>query len=410
MDLMTAPKAWVILSAIALVAAGGALVYWYRTTAPHPLIFSPTQALAASWYNYKLLFVDPATKRTIDWQRGGVTTSEGQSYTMLRAVWQGDEPTFDASWRWTLDNLAHTNDHLFSWLWGTRADGTPGILTEQSGQNSASDADTDIALALVFAYARWQDPAYLEQARLIIRDIWEKEVVTIREKPYLAANDIEKTSSSPRVVLNPSYLHPAAYHIFAFIDPTHPWETLRKESYAVLNDSTKLSTRPGEQAVLPPDWILVDRKTGALVPGSAPSHTSSFGFDALRVPFRITLDAVWFHNPDAAATLRNLSYLSSAWHQKGQLAATYSHTGKEELQTESAAMYGGTLGYFMLNDPEAAATIYSKKLTALYDANTGGWVPSLSYYDNNWAWFGIALYNQQLPNLAASLPSTAFIE
>lgn len=402
-------KAWIYVFGVAAFIAVAFIAY-DRIRPSHPLIFSPMQVLASSWYNYKKLYVDADSYRTIDWQRGGVTTSEGQSYTMLRAVWQGDEQTFDAAWQWTLRNLAHEDDHLFSWIWGTRSDGSTGVLTEQQGQNSASDADTDIALALVFAYARWQDPSYLQEARLIINDIWEQEVIFIRGKPYLAANDIEKTSGSASIVVNPSYFNPAAYHLFAFIDRTHPWEELRTHSYAVLAESARLSVGTEDSAILPPDWILVNRKNAAITIGSSPPHTSSFGFDALRIPFRIALDAEWFHNPQATKALSDLAFLSSAWKKSGRLASTYSHSGKEELSVESAAMYGGTLGYFMVQDPEAATDIYRTKLVSRYDANTGGWSPSLSYYDNNWAWFGIALYNRQLPNLAARLPSTAFIE
>ena len=125
---------------IALVLVG---VVAYRTTLPAPgaLTFSPTELLAATWQSYKALYVD-ATYRTIDKQRG-VTTSEGQSYTMLRAVWMGDKATFDGSWKWTRENLARETDNLFAWLWGAKSDGTNGVLSP----NSASDADSDIALA-----------------------------------------------------------------------------------------------------------------------------------------------------------------------------------------------------------------------------------------------------------------------
>lgn len=378
------------------------------TAAVNPLIFSPTQVLASSWYDYKKTYIDPSSHRTVDPMRDNVTTSEGQSYTMLRAVWQGDEPTFDASWQWTQANLQHPSDHLFAWLWGTTSDGTHGILTAKGGQHAASDADTDIALALTFAYARWQDPAYLASARAIIQDIWDKEVVTIQGKPYLAANDIEKTSPANSIVVNPSYFNPAAYHLFALIDPGHAWDSLRSNSYAVIEASAAAKLDAKKAAGLPPDWIMIDKKTGAIAAVPMSGHDASFGFDALRIPFRIALDAEWFHNPDAVKALNRLSFLSSAWTSDGQLASSYAHDGSVALPAESAAMYGGTLGYFMTQDPQAAADIYRKKLLSLYDANTGGWSPILSYYDNSWAWFGIALYNRQLPNLAAGLPHTAF--
>lgn len=402
-------RLWSYLSGAAAIAALALIIYAYRASSPDPLIFSPTQVLASSWYNYKLLYVDPSTHRTIDTQRDNITTSEGQSYTMLRAVWQGDQETFEAAWEWTQQNLAHKDDHLFSWIWGTRKDGSTGVLTEVNGQNSASDADADIALALVFAYARWQVPSYLTQARSIIRDIWNKEVVMIGDKPYMAANDIEKTAGGASIIVNPSYFNPAAYHIFALIDPAHPWESVRANAYDVLAQSAKLPL-DAERAVLPPDWIRVDRKTGAITPASNTDQGPSFGFDALRIPFRIALDAQWFHNPDAIEALEDFSILSSLWEENGRLASAYSPSGSEIFSDETAAMYGGTLGYFMIHDPEAASAIYQKKLLSLYDATTGGWSPVLSYYDANWAWFGIALYNQRLPNLAERLPATAFIE
>jgi endo-1,4-beta-D-glucanase Y len=394
-----------IILAILIVA-----FYRYRNSATGPLVFSPTQVLSSSWYVYKKLYVDPSSFRTIDHARGDVTTSEGQSYTMLRAVWQGDETTFDGAWGWTKQHLSRSADHLFSWIWGTRPDGTTGVLITQSGQNSASDADTDIALALVFAYARWQDPNYLKEARATISDIWDKEVITIQGKPYLAADNVEKSTNATSIVVNPSYLSPAAYHIFASVDPAHPWEQLRANSYALLATSAKLALGEAKSDGLPPDWVAIDKTNGAMQAVPSENADTSFGFDALRVPFRVALDATWFQNPQATDLLRSFSFLSSAWNADGQLAASYAHDGSPALTTESAAMYGGTLGYFLASDPEMASTIYREKLLSLYDATTGGWSPTLSYYDDNWAWFGIALYNGQLPNLTARLPRTAFIE
>lgn len=399
---------YALMGALAVILA--VAIYRYNTSPQHPLIFSPTQILSSSWYAYKKLYVDPATHRTIDRQRGGVTTSEGQSYTMLRAVWQGDQPVFDAAWQWTRERLARPDDHLFSWLWGQQSDGSFGILTDQGGYNTASDADTDIALALVFAYARWQDPTYLEQARLIIRDIWEHEVVLIGGKPVLAANSIEKTASSTGVVMNPSYLHPAAYRIFASIDTEHPWEDLRSNTYALLRESARDALDTERSAGLPPDWTLVNRTTGKMTALASGPAGTSFGYDALRIPFRIALDAAWFGNPEAIALLKEFSFLSSEWQSKGKLAASYTHDGAPEFPEESIAMYAGTLGYFLVNDQEAASRIYAEKLLPRYDAYTGGWSPELSYYDDNWMWFGLALYNDQLRNLTARLPSTAFIE
>jgi len=381
-------------------------IYGYMQ--PNVLVFSPLQVLSATWYGYKKAYVEPDTFRTIDRQRENVTTSEGQSYTMLRAVWQADQTTFDGAWQWTEKNLAHEDDHLFSWLWGKREDGTYGVLTDESGQNAASDADTDIALALLFAYARWQDPAYLADARLIISDIWEREVITIQGKPYLAANDIEKNAVKRSIIVNPSYFNPAAYHIFAEVDTEHPWEELRAQSYAVLEESMTVPLDAASTAHLPPDWIVVDKRSGDMAALTSEGHDTHYGFDALRIPFRVALDAEWFRNPDALRVLDKLAFLSAKWQEEGRLASMYAHDGSVLTAEESPAMYGGAMGYFVTNDPEAAVSIYNKKLVSLYDPHIATWAMPLSYYADNWTWFGIALYNRQLPNLAAELPATAF--
>src|SRR3989344_1343957 len=138
-----------------------ALIVFYYNSAriKGPLIFSPTQVLGTTWGKYKVQYLEESTGRTLDKDRGYITTSEGESYTMLRAVWMSDKTTFDRSWEWSKNNLMHkSGDRLLSWLFGQLQDGSYGILTEQDGQNAASDADTDIALALILAYARWQDP------------------------------------------------------------------------------------------------------------------------------------------------------------------------------------------------------------------------------------------------------------
>jgi endo-1,4-beta-D-glucanase Y len=118
-----------------------------------PLLFSASAMLNSIWQNYQKQYLEQGDYRTLDRSRNNITTSEGQGYTMLRSVWLGDKTTFDQEVVWTKNNLQHKDDHLFAWLFGQRADGTYGVLTDQGGMTSASDADTDIALAMVFGYA-----------------------------------------------------------------------------------------------------------------------------------------------------------------------------------------------------------------------------------------------------------------
>ena len=387
----------------------GVVIYTNSGKSNVPLVFTPEQILNSTWLNYKTEYLEPSTSRTLDKQRNNITTSEGESYTMLRAVWLGDKTTFDSSWTWTKDNLQHkTGDKLFAWLFGQQSGSTYGILTAQGGNTTASDADTDIALSLVFAYSRWQDPQYLGDARSVITDIWNNDVVVVNGTPYMSADNLEKSSTNPNVAINVSYFNPAAYRIFAQVDPAHPWQQLVDSSYALLGRTISSPLDKSKSAGLPPDWIEMNRTSGALgAPTGSTTNTTNFGFDALRVPWRIALDAAWFKDPRANATLQSLSFLGTEWKANGSVAGTYGHDGSVEVSAESPSMYGGTIGYFMKEDPADAASVYQNKLESLYDPGKNGWKDTLSYYDDNWAWFGIALYNDLLPNLTAGLPAGA---
>jgi endoglucanase len=352
------------------------------------------------WRNYKDEFLEKGTNRTMDTSQNNITTSEGQSYTMLRAVWMDDRDTFDKSWQWTQDNLQHSNDHLFSWLFGQLPNGKYGIITERGGNNSASDADSDIALALAFAYKRWGDQAYLTAAQNIAADMWTNEVVSINGRLYLAADNIEKNDPS-RILVNPSYISPYAYRVFAQIDPTHNWKKLIDDSYTTIGDVLRLPLDKSKSVSIPPDWVEVDKKTGTIRAVTNSNLTTNYSFDAMRLPWRLALDWQWNKEPRAESTLKKMSFFDEQWNQDKAVYASYTHDGDVLIKSDLPAIYGGTLGYFMVADPAAAQELYNNKLVSLYSPDKNAWKENMSYYDDNWAWFGVALYNQYLLNLYA---------
>lgn len=120
--------------------------------------------LRRTWRGYRRHFMQ-RDGRVIDWKGGGVSTSEGQAYALVRAVWADDRKTFDRALRWTLDNLQHGDPTaLPAWQWGQRTDGSWGVLDTQP----ASDADQWMAWALLIASERWEQPALRHQALGII--------------------------------------------------------------------------------------------------------------------------------------------------------------------------------------------------------------------------------------------------
>ncbi len=381
------------------ISAISALTYTESSRGDIPLVYAEKDMLQEMWHSYKKEYIEPGTNRTLDKQQNNITTSEGQSYTMLRAVWMDDQETFDKSWQWTKNNLQR-DDALFSWKFGQLPGGTYGIQDNVGGQNTATDGDSDIALSLLMAYSRWKDDKYLYDAKPIIGSIWEREVVMINDKPVLVANNLERDNPQ-RVIVNPSYFSPYAYKVFAHVDKNHDWNGLSDNSYALLKQISESKLNTATSAGLPPDWVSIDRTTGEIQAVESPGLTTRFSFDAIRTPWRLALDYAWFKDERSRQLLASYKHLGTEWQSKGQLVAAYNHNGTPAAVYETPATYGATMGYFKVIEPATATTIYKTKLSVLYDPDEQRHKQKLSYYDDNWSWFGTALYLDELPNLTA---------
>lgn len=390
----------VAISLVIISVSAVATVLYYKTTKPHePLVYSDKQMLLELWSNYKATNLESDTNRTLDKELDNISTSEGQSYTMLRAVWIDDQKTFDDSWQWTKDNLQR-DDYLLSWKFGKLPDGSYGIQDSIGGQNTASDGDSDVALSLLMAYSRWKQDKYLYDALPIIASIWEKEVVQINGKPVLVANDLERNNLD-KVIVNPSYFSPYAYKVFARVDKAHDWTSLASNSYDLLQKVSSSDLGSKDSSGLPPDWVAIDRRTGAISATDNPDLTTRFSFDAMRTPWRMALDYVWFEDQRAKAVLARYGFLKDEWDKNQKIAASYDHDGTNAATYEAPAIYGGILGYFTVMEPTLAQEIYKAKLSTLYDPDEQKLKQPLGYYDANWAWFGAALQLNELPNLTA---------
>lgn len=357
--------------------------------------------LRATWDSYKADFIQ-ADGRVIDHYRSDVSTSEGESYALLRAVWMNDRPEFDIVWKWTQNNLqVRGTDALFGFMWGRKSGNTWTILNK----DSASDADEDIALALVFASRIWHSDVYSVAAQAVLHDIWKHEVATVKGQPYLTAGSWA-VLQRPGPVLNPSYFAPYAYRIFAQEDRSHPWQRLVKGSYRALTLCTTAPLGSKTSAGLPPNWCAIARATAAAVPAPHVSGDSTFGYDAFRVMWRTALDYMWNRSASARSYLQRSSFLRTEWKRKGRLAAEYRHDGSVSRKTQDPTIYGGDIGNFLVAGHSAAGSIAAGKLAAtFYQQGTVAYFDQrYNYYEQNWVWFGLALTGGQLPNLASAAP------
>ncbi|MBC7786704.1 MAG: glycosyltransferase family 39 protein [Methylophilaceae bacterium] len=324
--------------------------------------------LQDSWNNYKTTFIQ-SYGQVVD---NNVTTSEGQAYGLLRAVQQNDQTTFDGILAWTKDHMQHRNtDKLFSWKW-QNINGK----WSQVDSNTATDADQDIAYALIQASSTWHDPKYLEEAKVLLTDIWDHELVKINGHYYVAASAAgEKSDGS--VLVNPSYIDPAYYKIFAIVDKIHPWNTITNDSYSYLAKAQ--DTRSG----LVPDWTRVDA-IGNLVLVDTDNLSTNYGYDAFRTGARVLNDL-----PDQRAKnfLTPLSkFYTDQWTENKSIKAVYSTSGTIISTYGDIAQYGVAASIIDLTGSNSVAKdIYKSKVQNTY--NAGAWGNNTNYYNQNWAAF-----------------------
>jgi endoglucanase len=346
----------------------------------------PADTLQQSWKAYVARFVK-SDGRVVDHKGGGISTSEGQAYSMLRAVWLRDRGVFDRTYAWGRNNLGAVarKDRLWAWKWGRTSDGRWAVLDTAF----ASDADQDVALALIMAFQAWKDERYRRDATTILTDLWRLATVDVKGRRFLLAGD--KLCEGRMCKLNPSYSAPYAYRIFALHDRERNWRSMVDSSYTVLETAADLTgTR------LPPDWILLDTTTGRL---SLPTgKDSSFSYDALRVYWRVAMDQQLFGEPRAGEYLkRTLPWLIGRWERTGALPAVIPSSGEDPADYESPEMLAALMPALQGLRPDIAAAI-ERRLQSLY--SRGLWADHAgdrdSYYLQNWAWFGTALYHRQL--------------
>jgi len=341
--------------------------------------------LQQSWQAYRQRFIQ-GDGRVIDREAGDRSTSEGQAYAMLRAVLMDDRDTFDRVLTWGENNLqrkkpdGRRNDYLWLWKWGKDDKGNWGAIDS----NFASDGDLDATTALILASHRWNRPEYLELARSKLQDLWTLATLESGAQRYFLPGARDVFQPQPdRVYLNPSYLAPYAFRLFAQADPSHNWMALVDSSYRVLDQSAKLS-----QVGLPSDWVLLETDSGNLRSSQNEQLKSIYGFDAYRVWWRVSLDAVWFKEPRAQQYLRQtLQPLQEKWRSQQSIPAQLDLRGEAIVSYESTAQYAMLYAAFSQIDPTTAEQIRQQKLLPTYRA--GFWDGDSAYYSQNLAWFGL---------------------
>jgi endo-1,4-beta-D-glucanase Y len=205
---------------------------------------------------------------------------------MLSAAGNDDRTSFDGLWAYY---KAHRDDNgLMNW----KIAGCSATVWEAGG---ATDADLDVAMALIQGECKWG--GYASDAGALLDAIRTHETASAGGETVLKPGDNWGGDSCT----NPSYFSPGYYRVFASFQSGQAgfWNKLADDSYVILgrvdNDGTGLV----------PDFSDAYGTPGG--GGGCRNDKVNYTYDAARTPWRIATDYVWFSTPAAQTWLTKVT-------------------------------------------------------------------------------------------------------
>lgn len=383
---------------------------WFLVVLIGVLLLLPTMVMASStwnelarttWETYKSTYIFCGANcgddlgLVFDPEIGYQATSESAGYGLLMAVMMDDQPTFDTIINAAVTYMLNPDTGLLHW----RANNTGGV----TGEGSATDADQDIAVALIFAQSRvddgsWYQPEgepYAERARAMLNAIWDHAVY---EGRYVAPGDL--FPGDGQQIINLSYFAPAWYRIFDDFEGAERWAAVIDQGYQ------SLLVTEGSPRGLAPDWSTAEGAPAldfcAEIGQAAEQCSYQMRYDAIRVPFRIGLDCLWFGEPRACEwSQTSVTFLRAQ--PNGAFARMYDMQGTPVVDYQDVAMTSMWLVAGMAADAsDVQSRLEERLLTSAANVWSGGyWDDSpQSYYKQSLAWFGVALLSGDFWNIA----------
>jgi len=234
---------------------------------------------------WKTNFVEDCAnqRKRIKFDNPSQTVSEGIGYGMLLSVYMTDKTLFDGLWLYYKDN--RNSNGVMNW----RINGCSGV----DGANGATDAELDVAFALIVADYQWGSTAninYKTDAKTLIAAVKAHEI----EANTFVLKPGDQFGGSQ--ITNPSYFSPAYYRAFGtFTNDVTFWNQVAAKSYAIINNNLTVNNAVGG---LVSDWCTESGAYSSQA-GGYNNAGKSYTYDAARTPWRIAVDYLWHGNADA---------------------------------------------------------------------------------------------------------------
>ncbi|HEX3772362.1 MAG TPA: glycosyl hydrolase family 8 [Polyangiaceae bacterium] len=298
------------------------------------------------------------------------TVSEGIGYGMLLAAYMNDQDLFDQLWEYE----QHWTDGSGLMNWYIAADGT-GL--GPNGQGAATDADEDMAFALVLADKQWGGQGMLSQpyaalALQQIKDIWKSE---IQDGKLPKPGEWGGWST-----VNISYFAPAYYRVFATLDPGDDWAAVVQTVYDTLAYAVTAANGNASNGLVPA-WCDDSHGSPCTPIDEGIANDTGYQYDACRTPFRIGVDWCWNAEPRAKAYVALTSSFFGAGGAQA-IADGYAIDGTPMPQHPGghSAAFVGPAGVGAMSSPAYASLLdgaYAGVATRTY--LVGG-----TYYEDSW--------------------------
>ena len=212
------------------------------------------------------------------------TVSEGIGYGMIMMVYFSDNATsyqehFDKLWNY-YQKFKNGNGFMH---W--KINGFNSI----DQYNGATDADEDVAFALVMASYQFDDTKYRTAAANLIASMRQYE---------FESNGMHKPGDAWNNVKNPSYVSPAAYEIFKAVDNDNStfWANAVSANYTLLQGNAHSTTG------IPTGWSDSNGN-----PATGNAGYIAYDYDASRAPWRWSWSYAWYGHSQASSLLSKLA-------------------------------------------------------------------------------------------------------
>ncbi len=305
-----------------------------------------------------------------------LTVSEGIGYGMLLAVYMSDnnksyQTEFDKLW--TYYNSFLNENGLMHW----QISGFSHVV----GSNAATDAELDVAVALIMAYYQFGDENYKTDALSLLSKIRQYEV---DENMVLKPGDVWNSKK------NPSYFSYFGLGLFAQFDSSNKsfWNDVIHASFSEVLENQS-------DAGISSDWYNPNNPKDNL--------GTEMSYDGIRTPWRVALGYAWWGGDNAEI------YLDCILNSFENTSAS---DIKDKIQYATGSIIGaynnatfvGAIGSVFIR-----SSAYSNKLSEYYtNLENQEWDINNSYFGGAFDILYRLTLSGNFPNLAAISTSTHF--